>query len=370
MNIGIDISVLEKGVTGIGRYLLGILKYLPKIDSKNRYYLFSYKRPYCGNEFYKIVATGKYLPSKLYSPFWLNIILPKALSKYNIKLLFSPNHLTPIKLNKSKWQSIITIHDICHKIDSSYKDRFYRNYLDIFLPIAIYNCEKIITVSQFSKNELLKFYNISSNKIFVIYEFASEIFKPRVISKEMRDNLMRQLSIPEEYILYVGVIENRKNILGILKIGDIIKSKRYKIKIVLAGKPGFGFDSIMKEIKRRDNVIYLSYINDELLPYLYNLAKLFLFPSFYEGFGLPPLEAMQSGIPVLTSNVSSLPEVIGEGGIMHKPDDYEAFAEDIIRLMEDGSFYEIMSKKALNQASKFNPYKSIRALVEVFNILA
>ncbi len=368
MNIGIDVSVLEKGMTGIGRYLLGILKYLPETDNKNRYYLFSYKTPYYGNKFYRIVSTGKYLPSKLYSPFWLNIVLPQSLSKYNIKLLFSPNHLTPIKLNKSKWHSIITIHDICHKIDHSYKDLFYRNYLDIFLPIAIKNCEKIITVSQFSKKELIRYYNIPSDKIFVIYEFASEIFKPRIINKEMRDNLMRKLSIPEEYILYVGVIENRKNILGILRISDILKNKRLRTKIILAGKPGLGFNEMIKEIKRRDNVIYLSYINDELLPYLYNLAKLFLFPSFYEGFGLPPLEAMQSGIPVLTSNVSSLPEVVGEGGIMHSPDDYEAFAEDIVRLIEDRTFYEVMSKKALAQASKFNPYKSIRALVEVFNI--
>jgi len=135
----------------------------------------------------------------------------------------------------------------------------------------------------------------------------------------------------------------------------------------LIGKPGFGFKEIFKEVKTRDNICYLDHIQDKDLPHIYNLAKIFLFPSFYEGFGLPPLEAMQSGLPVLTSNVSSLPEVVGEGGVMHDPRDYKGFTRDIIRLLDSKDFYQEMKNKAVLQAKKFSWRKATEELVNIFN---
>ncbi len=367
MKIGIDVSVLEKGVTGIGRYLINILQNIPKIDKENRYFLFSHRKPFRDSNFYTPIATGSHFSPKIFSPFWLNYVLPRHLAKYRIDLLFSPNHLAPIKTQNTKWKNIIAVHDIGHKIEKRFKPLSYRNYLDLLLRISVQQCNKIVTVSEFSKKEIMRIFNLSTQKIYVIYNFANEIFKPRIIDKKMRDSLRKTYGIPDEYILYVGVIENRKNILGILKISAIIKAKGYDIKTLLIGKPGHGFNKIYEEIKKNSNVLYLNHLDDEVLPFIYNMAKVFLFPSFYEGFGLPPLEAMQSGIPVLSSNTSSLPEVIGDGGIMHNPDDYESFANDIIRLIEDKDFYQIMSKKALKQASKFNAFESINALVKVFN---
>ncbi|MCX7995456.1 MAG: glycosyltransferase family 4 protein [candidate division WOR-3 bacterium] len=370
MNIGIDVSVLEKGITGIGRYVLGILKYLPLIDIKNKYFLFSYKKFFPEQGFYKSITTGQYLPSKLYAPFWLNLILPRYLMKYKIELLFAPNNLAPVKIyKKGSWKNVVTVHDISHRAHYSFKSWVYRNYLDFFLLNVLPGCERIITVSEFSRRELINNYGIPPQKISVIYEFASEIFKPREISAEMRKHLAKILSIPEEFILYVGVIENRKNILGILRIGDIIHSRGCDIKILLVGRPGFGFRQIIREIYSRENVIYRTHVNDEYLPYLYNMAKIFLFPSLYEGFGLPPLEAMQSGIPVIASDAASLPEVIGYGGIMHKPYDYEGFANDIIRLLKDNNFYTLMSKRAIARAKEFNPQEIVKSLVGLFNDL-
>ncbi|MEO0164982.1 MAG: glycosyltransferase family 1 protein [candidate division WOR-3 bacterium] len=368
MNIGIDASVLEKGITGIGRYLLGILKYLPRVDNKNRYFLFSYRKPFPEGEFYKSIATGKYLPSKIYAPFWLNLILPYYLKRCEIEVLFSPNHLAPINFyHRNGWKSIVTIHDVAHRAAAAFKPPVYRNYLDFFLKCVLPACSRIITVSEFSKKELVKNYHLPPHKISVIYEFAAEIFKPRKISKEMRGYLATVLAIPEEFILYVGIIENRKNISGILRIADIIKARNFNIKTLLVGRPGFGFKQIIEQIAARENVIYRNHVGDEYLPYLYNMAKVFLFPSFYEGFGLPPLEAMQSGVPVLASNAASLPEVIGEGGIMRAPDDYEGFADDIIRLLEDKDFHALLSKKGIARAKKFNPYEIVQSLVAIFN---
>ena len=169
--------------------------------------------------------------------------------------------------------------------------------------------------------------------------------------------------MPEEFILYVGRIEKRKNIEGIFKIAALLPEKKF----ILVGEGGYsGSKELLKKIKEQKNINHLKFVDDEDLPHIYNLAKIFLFPSFYEGFGLPVLEAMKSGLPVLTSNTSSLPEVVGEGGIMHDPNDYQEFVKDIRKLFEDEKFYQEMKKRAISVAGKFNCKKSTEELVEVF----
>ena len=173
--------------------------------------------------------------------------------------------------------------------------------------------------------------------------------------------------VSDNFILYVGLIENRKNILGILQIADILYKKKINVNILIVGSAGFGFEKIFKEIKKRSSYVnYINYVDDNTLKILYNMATLFIFPSYYEGFGIPPLEAMQTGIPVLASKTSSLIEVVGEGGILHEPNNYEAFATDIERLLNETELYQEMKKKALLQAKNFSKEKSIKELIKVF----
>lgn len=368
MRIGIDARLLENRMTGIGRYLAGILKYIPEIDRENEYYLFSfsdldnYKK-----RGFKVIATGEknLIPSRIFSPLWLNFVLPKFLKKNKIDLFFEPNYFLP--LSNKEIKNVITVHDLFQKIDKNYQQFYYRKYLDFFLPRAIKNSNAIIAVSENTKKDIIEFYNISEGKINVIYEAADEIFQPRDLDKEHKQKLISKYNLPSEFILYVGVIENRKNITGILKIADILQKNKNNIKITLIGNPGFGFKQIYEDIKNKNNIYYLDNIEGEDLPYIYNLAKIFLFPSFYEGFGLPPLEAMQSGIPVLSSNTSSLPEVVGEGGIMHNPEDYESFSQDIIKLLEDRDFYDKIRRKGIRQARNFSWRETAKKIVGIFN---
>lgn len=368
MRIGIDARLLEKRMTGIGRYLSGILKYILEVDKDNKYYLFSlhnledYEKRGFG-----IVATGEkdIVPRRIYSPFWLNLVLPKFLEKNKIDLFFEPNYFLPLWNKEIK--NIITIHDLFHKIDKNYQQFYYRKYLDFFLPKSIKESSTILTVSENTKKDIIKFYSVPKDKIHVIYEAADEMFQPRSLDEKYRQRLISRYNLPSIFILYVGMIENRKNIVGILKIADILQRNRRDIKTVLIGGSGFGFGQIYREIKKRNNIYYLDYIRGEDLPYLYNLARIFLFPSFYEGFGLPPLEAMQSGLPVLASKTSSLPEVIGDGGIMHNPEDHKSFAQDIIKLLEDKDFYDRIRRKGINQAQKFNWRESANKIVNIFN---
>jgi len=370
MNIGIDARILERRVSGIGRYLLGFLYYLSKIDKENNYYLFCYEGL---DDFekmgYRVIRAqkSKFLPAKLYNFYWLNFILPKALKENKIDIFWNPNHYLPLK--KMPVKTIITIHDMAHKIDKKYKSFIYRFfYLDFLLPYSAKRADLILTISKNSKKDIVNLLKIKKkSKIKVIYEAAEKKFKPRKNNIKLKE-VQKKYKLPNDFILYVGRIEKRKNIETIIKIADFLIKKNVKTKIVLVGEGGYsGYDFLIKEIKKRKKIQHLNYIEDKDLPYIYNLAKVFLFPSFYEGFGLPVLEAMQSGIPVITSNTSSLPEVVGEGGIMHNPKDYKSFAKDIIKILNNEDFYEEMRKKAINQAKKFSWQKSTKELVDVFN---
>jgi glycosyltransferase involved in cell wall biosynthesis len=380
MRIAIDSRVIERRMSGIGRYLLGFLKYLTKIDNKNQYFLFCYEKlPEFQKMGYQIVATGrsKILPSKIYNFYWQEFVLPGLLKKYEIDIFFNPNHYLPSRKISSK--SIITVHDLSHKIDKSYKSFIYRFlYLDKILPKSIKKANLILTVSENSKKDILKYYfrvnprldprkSASTNKVKVIYPAVEERFKPREVTDRNTDEILirvrKKYNLPKEFVLYVGRIETRKNIKGIIEITKLLPQKYF----VLVGESGYGGSKeLIKEIKKQKNIWHLEFVDDKDLPYIYNLGKIFLFPSFYEGFGLPVLEAMQSGLPVLTSNTSSLPEVVGDGGIMHSPNDYQGFAKDIRKLFEDENFYQEMKSRAMAQAKKFSWQKSTEQLVKIF----
>jgi glycosyltransferase involved in cell wall biosynthesis len=369
MNIAIDTRLLERKMTGVGRYLLNILKNLTECDEQNDYFLFSYRRlPQYEKERIKSISTLKFTPQGIFqkatSPFWLNFVLPKYLEKYKIDLFFSPNHFLPIK--KIRPKSIVVIHDVFHKIDKNFHPLYYRKYADFLLKRAVKNSELIIAVSESSKRDIIRFYNVPEEKIKVIYEAAEDAFQPRDLSEIEKRKLREKYNFPEKFILYIGVLEERKNIEGIIKIADLIKDKT-ETPIFLFGRIGYKGNQYIKEMKKRRNIQYKGFVENQDLPYLYNLATIFLFPSFYEGFGLPVLEAMQSGIPVLTSNTSSLPEIVKDGGIMHDPRDYEKFAKSIMKLLEDKDFYYKMRNKGLEQAKKFSWKQTTKELVNLFN---
>lgn len=369
MRIGIDARLLERKMTGIGRYLLNILRCIPKYDNQNDYFLFSYgKLTQYEKEKIKSISTINFAPQgifqKIISPFWLNFVLSKYLEKYKIDLFFSPNHFLPLRKIKAK--TIIVIHDIFHKVNKNFHPLYYRKYVDFFLPKAIKNSDLIITISECSKRDIIKFYNVPEEKIKVIYPAADEIFQSKNLIEEEKEKFRKRYNLPEKFILYTGVLEERKNSDGIIKIADLLKDKT-SVPILLFGKIGHRGGKYLKEIKKRKNIKYKGFIDSKDLSYIYNLAETFLFPSYYEGFGFGPLEAMQSGLPVVVSNASSLPEVIGSGGIMHNPEDYGGFAESIIKLLDDKDFYDKMREKGIERVKKFSWGKTTKEIINLFN---
>lgn len=369
MKIAIDARLLNTKIRGTARYLMNLIKYLPQFDNKNEYYLLQYENIPQNISFYNYITIKKnQLPRQLYEHYWLNFRLPKILEELKIDIFFTPYIFVP--LTKKKWKNVIVIHDALTKVCKQYYTWHYRKYMDIMVPPSIKRSDFIVTVSEYAKKDIMKYYSISEDRIQHLYLWTDEKYKPLILTGEYKEKLLKKYNLPEEFILFVGVLEERKNISGIIKISDLLYEKRVNIKILLVGREGFNFKKIVSELnKRKDRIIHIKDIEDEDLVGLYNLAKIFLFPTFCEGFGIPPLEAMKCGLPVVASNNSSMPEVVGDGGLLGKANDYEFFADSIIKLLENKFVYNQMKSKALLQANKFTAEKHISKLVELFNSL-
>jgi glycosyltransferase involved in cell wall biosynthesis len=369
MNIGIDARILERKMTGIGRFLKTFLNEIPEIDKENKYFLFSYDKLTINEDYFNNVATIRsFLPQKLFAPIWINFILPKYLIKHKIDLFFSVNQLIPlIKLKKVKY--ILVLHDVIYKVDKTFHPFIYRKYLQFFTYFSIKRSDLIITVSNYSKQDILRYYKVSSDKIKVVYQAAEREFCLMNLTEDEKNEIKKMFGFPKHIVLYIGMIENRKNISGILRIADEVFKKNKEVKFLLIGKIGYGGKKLLMEMQKRENIIHLISVDDQLLKKLYNISSVFLFPSFYEGFGYPPLEAMQSGLPVLSSSNTSLKEVVGKGGLLFEPEDYSRFTKSILRLIEDKDFYVDLKDRGIQKAKEFNMTKTITELVNTFNSL-
>ena len=368
MRIGIDARVLDRGITGTGRYLMNLLCEIPKIDTENEYFLFTNSNLNKYEKFYKIIdVKNKFLPSKIFSVLWPHLVLPFKLKKHKIDIYFTPNIILPLFTNK-KISYIPVLHDIIPLLHKTFYPFSYRTYLKMLLPVTFKKADLVITVSSHSKKDIVKYFNLPESKVDIVYANAQEKFKPISLSDEQKKEIIKQYNLPKKYVLYVGAIDYRKNISCIIKTAERLKEKNVDMAFVLIGKCFYSDKSIFNEIEEKKEYIrYINFMDDNHLPLIYNMAFCFLFPSYYEGFGIPPLEAMQSAIPTITSNNSSLPEVVGDGGILVDADDYISIADEIEKLYYSPDVYNSYKVRALEASKKYSAQKSTKKLVEIFN---
>lgn len=231
------------------------------------------------------------------------------------------------------------------------------------------DADVILTISENTKNEITEFMEISPDKIEIAYPAVDgDIFYPNKDFKLVKE----KYSINNEYILYFGTIEPRKNINSIIKAFKILSEKNNDISLVLAGRKGWMYEEVfllVRELGLEEKVIFTGYVAEEDAAALYSCALAFVFPSLYEGFGIPPLEAMACGTPVIVSNKSSLPEVVGDAGILVNALDIENIAYEMDRLIYDDSLRREMSEKGLVQARKFSWEDSAKKVMDIYKAL-
>jgi len=407
MLIGIDASrANRKFKGGTEWYSYYLIRELAKIDSKNQYILYSDK-PLVGGLADLTVenhAAGQgiinsYGWQQIKSPFnnfrvkilkwpfaffWTQIRLSYEMLTNSIDVLFVPAHTLPI-IHPNK--SIVTIHDIGFerfaKLYSSDKigpasgfiamvfnllakvitwGKFQPNILDYHswsTKFALKHAKIIIAVSEFTKQEMVEFYQADAEKIKVVYNgFNSRLYCPIQDAKKIKQ-VLNKYDIKTPYIFYAGRLEKKKNIANLVEAYAIMRQK-YKgtlHKLVLVGNAGFGFDEVtyvINEYNLNENVIITGWIPEADMPYIYNGASLFVFPSFYEGFGIPLLEAMACRVPIAASNIASIPEVVKNSVVLFNPDNKEDMAEKMAKILSDKQLAGELVGRGFKRAKDFS----------------
>jgi glycosyltransferase involved in cell wall biosynthesis len=356
MKIGIDGRAAKwyRG-TGIGTYTYQLISSLNTTDILNEYMLFMPESSNMDISFNKNFHI-KNISEGNKSNFWDEVNIPNILMDKDIELYHVPQNGVGLPKEKN-CPFIITLHDV---IPLRMPETVGDNYLRIFnheMPEIISRCDGIITVSQFSKYDIAKAFNFPLDKIHVTHLAAENIYAP--LDKELCSALIEQnYGITGDYILYVGGFSPRKNIVGLIEAFSKLKQKYNKdIKLVIAGKQGKSY-SIYKNrtisLGVEDSVLFPGFIPIEHLPHLYNASKLLVYPSFYEGFGLPPVEAMACGVPVITSNVTSIPEVLGDSAILINPHDVDELCSSMHNVLSNDILRESLILKGLVRSSELS----------------
>ncbi|PIN89775.1 glycosyltransferase family 1 protein [Candidatus Pacearchaeota archaeon CG10_big_fil_rev_8_21_14_0_10_32_14] len=361
MKIGLITNNFDINNAGTGRYTQELMTRLKSLDKENDYIFIHTNKKSYGEDEYKLPFFTS-IPKKLISGTFL---LPIICKKASINVLHDPGQISPFFFGYGKTKKILSILDLSQIIYPENTTRLGSIYSKL-LPSVCKRSDFIITISESTKNDLMKYYDIPPSKIKVIYLGADENYK--VLPKTKINFIYDKYKIPKDYILYVGTLEPRKNIPNLLRAYAKIKSD-INHKLVITGKKGWKYKEIydtIDELKLENDVIFTGYVEEEDLPSIYNGASLFVYPSYYEGFGLPPLEAMSCGCPVITSNTSSIPEVVGDAGIMINPNDVDELAKQIKRVLSDKKLRENMKQKGLKQSKKFSWEKCAREHLEVY----
>lgn len=361
LKLGLITGDLKKNTTGIGTYTFQLIENIR--DNAN---ITLIKHPQ-GDDAPDCSSIVSSFPQGKFS----HIVWSQALSlktKYlkNFDIIHNPaQYPVSPKINPNY---VITIHDLIPILYPEYVGLTFSTQAKLFYPISIRHASKIITVSQHTKNDIMRLYKIPDEKIEVIYSGVAEHFKPASIEEIQR--IRNKYNLFRPFILFVGAIEPKKNLELLLKAFQVCQKKRPELHLVIAGKRAWKFESIftlVETLNIKGKTRFLDFVPYEDLPGLYSAAKIFVFPSRYEGFGLPPLEAMKCGTPVITSNVSSLPEIVGKEGLMVSPDDHIQLAESILKISSDPEFHSIFSAYSLKRAELFSWKKTGRETLKVYN---
>jgi len=371
MRIGIDIrSLMDKNRSGVGEYVFNVLNNLFEIDQHNQYFLFynSFKKvdhilPNWNYNNVKFV--GHHQPNKLFN-FQQNFFKKPYLDKLvgGVDIFWLPNfHFANLS---SQVKKIITVHDLSFEIYPeffSFKRRYWHRILKT--QKLVKNMDQIIAVSQNTKQDLIDLYNINKEKINVIYPSVSQDFK-KIEDQTVLQQVKNKYNLPDNFILYLGNLEPRKNLIGLIQAFEKIKSD---VNLVLAGQPGWLYRQIFnlaQKSYKKNKIHFLGYVDYRDRPALYNLAQIFIYPSFYEGFGLPPLEAMACGCPVVSSFSSSLGEVVDSAGLLVDPYDIMEISQAIDQILQNSDLKQDLIEKGLDQVKKFDWQKTAQDILKIF----
>lgn len=368
MRFGIDARLTYHQRAGIGRYTLFLLDELAKADQENHYTVFQHRK-----DKEPLVSAPNFQRKTLFTPVHSRLEQPLLMAEllfHNLDLIHSTDFIPPLY---SSVPSIITVHDLAFLRWPHFLTEDHATYYSQ-IDRGVRHARHVIVPSHSTKNDVIGQLGVPESKISVIYEAAASLYRPMAV-EPTREAVQRRFSVPTNYILFVSTIEPRKNIDGLLRAFHHLRTK-YNLTdtgLVLAGKPGWLYEDIFKTVEQlglKKSTFFVGRVTDEELRQLYVAARCHVHPAFYEGFGLPPLEAMACGTPTVVSNTSSLPEVVGDAALTFDPNDWEEMAVAIRRLLIDDDLHAEMRHKGLQRAATFSWSRAAAETLELYQRVA
>ncbi|MCD2346677.1 glycosyltransferase family 4 protein [Clostridium guangxiense] len=367
MNIGIDARPINlyRG-SGIGTYTENVTRELLNLDSKNSYTLYWYGTDY---ETFKHNNCKINIISRGHHNFFENCYLPYNTIKNNIDIYHIPQNGIGLSEDLSCIK-VVTIHDL---IPYVMPETVGKGYLLKFLksiPLVVEKCDAIITVSEYSKKDLLKFFPINPDKIYVTPLAANSNYK--IMDKAYCSGyLLNNYGIKNKFILYIGGFSPRKNVKALIyAFSKIKKSLTQPVSLVIVGSNKDDLNNLKllcDKLRISKEVIFTGYVKESELPIFYNTCEVFAYPSLYEGFGLPPLEAMSCGAPVITSNITSIPEVVKDSGILIDPFKSSEIENALWKVLNDESLRNDLKVRGIKNSATFSWKKTAEKTLDIYN---
>ena len=364
MRIGIDARKLHD--FGIGTYIRNLLRQLARQDGRTEYVVLCRDEDRAaltalGENFRAVTeSAGNYSVAE-------QLRIPLALRREGVTLFHAPHYVLPPLV---PCPSVVTIHDCIHLMFPQYlPNRLAHTYARASIGLAARSATRVMTVSESSKRDILRFVDAEPDRIVVIPNAYDERFgvEPR---EEEVVRVRERYQLHDEFVLYAGNVKPHKNLGRLIDAFHLVRKQGLDhLKLVLIGDEISKYAALRRAVHRyqlHKYVRFLGYLPEETLAVMYRLAGVFVFPSLYEGFGLPPLEAMASGTPVVTSNVSSLPEVAGDAALLVDPYDPRAIGDGMYRVLTDETLRRDLRCRGLARARQFSWETSVRRVREIY----
>lgn len=375
MRIGFDAKRAAQNRTGLGNYSRYVLRILSQQNAENDYHLYIPKQghtPYLA-EIPTLDRLRRHFPLtwlwRKLSSVWRVWGVTKDIKADGIEVFHGLSNELPLNIKRSGARSIVTIHDVIFKSYPQYYHWIDRKIYDYKFRRACINADRVIAVSQFTKQEIIRYYGIDDKKISVVYQGCDPIYADDVAPGKLAE-VKERYALPDRFLLYVGSIEERKNLLLAVKALRLLDEN---IKLVAVGKRTSYIDTIKQYIKTcgkkglADDVMFLHNVTFADLPAFYRLATVFVYPSRIEGFGIPLLEAITSGVPAIGCTGSCLEEAGGPGSLYVAPDDQEAMAQAIHKTFHDEKLRNSMIVTGKAHAKRFSDRLLCQDVMRVYN---